>query len=80
VFDKWSRANPVRKVGNSSLLLIALVSQGIAFLAHGLAAHLDAVSIVHQAVEDAVGESGIADLLVPARHGNCDVRIVERAW
>jgi hypothetical protein len=37
------------------------------FLAHGLSAHLDAVGILHQAVEDAVGNSGIADLLVPAR-------------
>lgn len=30
-------------------------------------AHLDAMSVVHQAVEDAVGDSGISDLLVPAR-------------
>ena len=36
------------------------------FFAHGFSAHLDAVSIVDQTVEDAVGNSGIADLLVPA--------------
>jgi len=34
------------------------------FLAHRLAAHLDTVGIVHQPVENAVGERRIADLLV----------------
>ena len=29
-------------------------------------AQLDAMSIVYEAIEDAVGESGIADLLMPA--------------
>ena len=36
-------------------------------LAHGIAAHLNPVSVVNQAVEDTVGQRGIADLLVPAR-------------
>ena len=90
MFYKWSRAKPRPQgrgqiFGNSFLLLIALVPRGIAFLAHGLSAHLDAMGIVHQAVEDAVGESGIADLLMPARHGQlrredsgtCLIAIVE---
>jgi hypothetical protein len=38
------------------------------FLAHGIAAHFDAMGVVNQAVEDAVGGSGIADLFVPTRH------------
>ena len=39
-----------------------------AILAHGVAAHLDAVGIVNQPVEDTVSGGGIADLFVPARH------------
>ena len=31
------------------------------------AAHLDAMAVVHQSVEDAVGNRGVANLLVPAR-------------
>ncbi len=31
-------------------------------------AHLDAMGVVHQAVEDSVGQCGISDLFVPARH------------
>ena len=46
---------------------LLLVLRRIAFLAHGLAAHLDAMGVVHQTVEDAVGDGRIADLLVPAR-------------
>ena len=38
-------------------------------LAHGISTHLDAVGVVDQPVDDAVGKRGIADLLVPARHG-----------
>ena len=34
----------------------------------GTPTHLDAVGVVDQPVEDAVGKRGIADLLVPARH------------
>jgi hypothetical protein len=37
------------------------------FFAHGFSAYLDAVGIVHQAVQDAVGDGGVADLLLPAR-------------
>jgi hypothetical protein len=39
------------------------------FLAQGLAVHLDAVSIVHQAVQNAVGQRGIANLFVPLGDG-----------
>jgi hypothetical protein len=35
--------------------------------ARRLAPHVDAVGVVHQSVEDAVGQRGIADLFVPAR-------------
>ena len=38
-----------------------------ALFAHRVAAHLEAVRVVNQAVKNAVGSSGIADLLVPAR-------------
>jgi hypothetical protein len=38
--------------------------------AHGLAAQLDAMSVVHEPVEDAVGDGGVADLLVPLDDGN----------
>jgi hypothetical protein len=72
VSHKWSRANTVRKVEfklftTSFLLLGVLLTRGIAFLARRFSPHLDAMGIVHQAIEDAVGDGGIADLLVPAR-------------
>jgi len=38
--------------------------------AHGLAAQLDAMSVVHEPVEDAVSDGGVADLLVPLGDGN----------
>src|ERR1035437_7312843 len=47
---------------------LAFVRWWIAFLAHGFAGNLDAMSVVHQTVEDAVGDSGILDQLVPTRH------------
>jgi hypothetical protein len=50
-----------------SLHPLLLVVWGIAFLTHGLAAHFDAVGVVNQTVEDAIGNGGIADLLVSAR-------------
>ncbi len=36
---------------------------------HGLPAHLDAMCVVHQAVEDSIGQGGISDLFVPASDG-----------
>ena len=39
-------------------------------LAHGFAAQLDAMSVVHEPVEYTVGDGGIADLLVPLDDGN----------
>ena len=36
--------------------------------AHRFAAQFDAASVVHEAVEDAVGDGGVADLLVPPRY------------
>jgi hypothetical protein len=35
-------------------------------LAHRIAAHLNAMGVVNEAVKDAIGESGIAGLFVPA--------------
>ena len=46
---------------------LLLVLRRIAFLPHGLAAHLDAMSVVNETVEDAIGDGTIANLLVPAR-------------
>jgi len=37
-----------------------------AILTHGVAAHLDAMRVVHQTVENTVGQYRIADLFVPA--------------
>jgi hypothetical protein len=36
--------------------------------AHEFSAHFDAVSIVHEPVEDAVGDSGVADLREGVHH------------
>src|ERR1035438_2424913 len=36
-------------------------------LAQGLAFQLDAIGVVNEAVQDAVGEGGIADLLMPGQ-------------
>ena len=47
----------------SAMLALRLVTG----LAHGLAEHFNAMSVVHNAVENAVGERGIADLFVPTR-------------
>jgi hypothetical protein len=35
-------------------------------LTHRISTHLDAVSVMHQAIEDAISGCGIADLFVPA--------------
>ena len=43
-----------------------LVLWWVAFFAHRFSTHLNAMSVMHQAVEDAIGDSGIADLFVPA--------------
>src|ERR1019366_1065966 len=51
--------------GFGSFLLLVLWR--IAYLAHGLATPFDAVGILNQTVQDAIGDGGIADLLVPAR-------------
>ncbi len=46
-------------------------------LSHGLATHLDAIGVVHQPVEDTVGDSRVADLRVPLGTGSCEVSTVE---
>jgi len=39
-------------------------------LSHRIASQFDAMRIVHQPVQDAIGHSRIADLFVPVRHGH----------
>jgi len=46
--------------------------------AHRFAAHLDAVRVVHQAVEDAVGQRGSPICSCQRDTGSCEVRIIER--
>jgi hypothetical protein len=46
-------------------------------LAHRVPAHLDAVGVVHDAIEDAVGQGRIADLLVPFRDGQLRGQIID---
>ncbi len=50
-----------------------------AAIAHRISAHLNAVGVVNEPVEDAVGQRGIADLLVPTRDRSCEVSIIERS-
>src|SRR5436190_21514206 len=55
--------------GAFHLLVLGAPRRGLllpaALFAHRLTAHLDALGVVHQPVENAVGPGGIADLLVP---------------
>ena len=50
----------------------------ISFLAHRFAVQLDTISIVNDAIQNTVGDRWIANLFVPVRHGNCEVRINDR--
>ena len=50
-----------------------------AILAHGITAHLDAMCVVDQPVEDSIGERGIANRSCRRETGSCAVRI-ERTW
>ncbi len=49
-----------------------------AFLAHRFAIEFDAVGVMNQPVENAVGERRVADLLCQWASGNCEVRIIDR--
>lgn len=74
---------PIKVIGNSDLVpvadsevkLIVFGAQqrysffGAALFAHRLATHFDAVSVVHQAVENAVSQRRIINLLMPVRYG-----------
>jgi hypothetical protein len=37
------------------------------FFWHGFSTPFNAMGIVHQTIQDAIGDGGVADLLVPAR-------------
>jgi len=47
--------------------LIALCARLRPTLSHRIALHFDPMCVMHEPVENAVGQSGIPDLLVPAR-------------
>jgi hypothetical protein len=57
----------LKDVDFDSFLLLVLWR--IAFLAHGFTVQFDAMSVVHEAIENAIGQRGVADLLVPLGHG-----------
>ena len=58
------------KVGLSGYLFLFAFRFPGSCLSHGLAAQLDAMSVVHEPVEDTVSDGGVADLLVPLDDGN----------
>ena len=49
-------------------------------LSHRIAAHLNTMGVVNEAVKNAVGQRGIAYLLMPPRDWQCEVRIIDRIW
>jgi hypothetical protein len=49
-----------------------------AFLTHGFILQANALRMMNQAVEDAVGDGRIADLRMPVLDRDCEVRMVER--
>ena len=61
LFGKVFQTRPQR-----SLRFLARLTS--AFLAHRFTAEFDSVRVMHQPVEDAVGDGGVANLLVPVRH------------
>jgi len=65
----------------TSFLLLVVLPRGIAFLAHRLSPHLNAMGIVHQAIEDAIGDGSIADLLVASARpaAGCPMACPERS-
>jgi len=71
VSDKWSRPNTVRKVEFKLLQFHSFFSSfsrgGLRFLRIDSPRISNAMGIVHQAIEDAIGDGRIGDLLVPAR-------------
>ena len=46
---------------------LAVSHLGFAFT-HGLTFEIEFVGVVHQSVEDGVGQGGIAEVLMPVRH------------
>ena len=61
-------------------LIHEAILSGLAFLAHRFAVEFNAVSVMHQTVEDAVGDGRIADLCVPVSTGNWQVSSIDRLW
>src|SRR5205823_2349001 len=49
-------------------------------LTHRVATHLDTMGVVHEPIENAVGQRGIADRSCQRETSSCDVRIVEPTW
>ena len=51
-----------------------------AFLAHRFSLHFDPMSVVHQPVQDAIGQGRIADLACHCASGSWLVKTRERIW
>jgi hypothetical protein len=47
----------------------AMFTAGGFSFAHRVPAQLDTVGVMHQPIQDAIGDGGIADLLVPLGNG-----------
>ena len=60
----WADLSIWMVTGSSHGVLLSLLS------AQGVAAQLDAMGVVDDAVEDGVGQSWVADQVVPAVHGD----------
>jgi hypothetical protein len=53
----------------SATMIIGFLLAGLAFfLAHRFTLQLDAIRIMNESIQDAVGDGGIADLFVPVSH------------
>ena len=65
-----AEASVASKAGLSGFLFLFAFCFLGSCLAHGLAAQLDTMSVVHEPVEDTVGDGGVADLLMPLNDRN----------
>ena len=66
------------KVGLSGYLFLFAFRFPGSCLSHGLAAQLDAMSVVHEPVEDTVSDGGVPICSCHWTTGTCEVRIVDR--
>jgi len=52
----------------------------LSLFSHRISLHLDAVSVMHQPVKDAIGERGSPICSCHFAIGTCEVNTVERVW